>query len=57
MPKDSPRIRGTNPQTEQAARLLRQVLTPAEIVENLEAALDNESAIALSLEKGVEPIA
>ncbi len=30
MPKDSPRIRGTNPQTEQAARLLRQILTPAE---------------------------
>ena len=30
MSKDSPRIRGTNPQTEQAARYLRQNLTPAE---------------------------
>lgn len=30
MPKDSPRIRGTIPQTEQAARYLRQLLTPAE---------------------------
>lgn len=30
MPKDSPRIRGTTQETEQAARLLRQHLTPAE---------------------------
>ncbi|MGI0486939.1 endonuclease domain-containing protein [Pantanalinema rosaneae CENA516] len=30
MPKDSPRIRGTNQQTEQAARRLRKQLTPAE---------------------------
>ena len=30
MPKDSPRIRGTTQQTEQAARRLRQQLTPAE---------------------------
>lgn len=30
MPKDSPRIRGTTQQTEQAARQLRQHLTPAE---------------------------
>ncbi|MBW4621717.1 MAG: endonuclease domain-containing protein [Cyanosarcina radialis HA8281-LM2] len=30
MPKDSPRIRGTNPQNEQAARYLRQHMTPAE---------------------------
>ncbi|NEO40320.1 MAG: endonuclease domain-containing protein [Moorea sp. SIOASIH] len=30
MPKDYPRIRGTTPQTEQAARRLRQNLTPAE---------------------------
>lgn len=30
MPKDSPRIRGTTQQTEQAARHLRQHLTPAE---------------------------
>ncbi len=31
MPKDSPRIRGTIQQTEQAARRLRQHLTPAEL--------------------------
>lgn len=31
MPKDSPRIRGTTQQTEQAARHLRQHLTPAEM--------------------------
>lgn len=31
MPKDSPRIRGTTQQTEQAARRLRQHLTPAEM--------------------------
>jgi very-short-patch-repair endonuclease len=30
MPKDSPRIRGTTQQTEEAARRLRQQLTPAE---------------------------
>ena len=30
MPKDFPRIRGTTPQTEEAARRLRQQLTPAE---------------------------
>jgi very-short-patch-repair endonuclease len=30
MPKDSPRIRGTTQQTEQAARRLRQLMTPAE---------------------------
>lgn len=30
MPKDSSRIRGTNQQTEQAARYLRHHLTPAE---------------------------
>lgn len=31
MPKDSPRIRGTTQQTEQAARRLRQHLTPTEV--------------------------
>jgi very-short-patch-repair endonuclease len=45
MPKDSPRIRGTTHQTEQAARCLRQQLTPAE--EQLWSALRGRQLVGL----------